>query len=182
MIVQLRGWVFFSLIACLLTAIITAGVLYHQKNQNEAYLNKKLENVTYFYKALKKNRENEVKPAAEQFIRAFFESDSEKSKPFEERIKPYVTERGSKRITIPGSHQVNQTEFPIHIITKIKGLKMYYTEVEPDRASVFATASREVKVESSDPVINDTSIEVDLVLQNGKWLVDNIKLDDADDY
>lgn len=182
MIIQIKGWLFFTIIGCLITALIAAVFFFHQKNQTEVYHTKKFEGLSYSYKALKKNRESEVIPAAEKFVRAFFESDTETSKPFEERIKPYVTAKGSNQITVPGSHKVNQSEFPIHIVTKIKELKVYYTYISPDRASVFAKANREVKVESSDPVVSDTSIELEMVLQNGKWLVDSIKLDDADEY
>ncbi|MED4068570.1 hypothetical protein [Priestia megaterium] len=182
MIIQLRGWVFVTLLVCLLTAIITIGVLFHQKKETEAYLTKKVEYLSYSYKALKKNRESEVKPAAEKFIRAFFESDSEKSKPVNERIKPYVTEKARQQISVPGANEVNQKDFPIHIVTKIKDLKVYYTYISPDRASVFATANREVSVEDNKPVVSYTTIEVELILQNGKWIVHDVKLEDADDY
>jgi len=177
--VELKSWLFFTLVGCLVTALITTGVFFYQKNEAQtelAHEKAAKDAAVYNLDAMKKNRANNVKAEADKFLRALLESDTQKSKPSDERIKPYATEKAREDVYIPGSDQVAQADSPIHIVTKIKKLKMYYTDTAPDKASIFASVTREVKVDRNDPTPSDSAVELEMILKDDKWIVNGVKL------
>lgn len=123
-------------------------------------------------KEYKHNKESIVKDEAAAFLKAFLESDPSEFFSTEDRIKPYTTERARQQVIIPGEGEGQTT---VKISSKLADMKLYYTPIDSNKASVLGSVTREISVNKT-ATSSKQMIELQLILIKGKWIVDDIKL------
>lgn len=124
--------------------------------------------------AYKNNKDAIVKNAAEKFLKAFLEVDSTKSENVTEKIKPYTTEKARTQLQVAGDKEQTKTKTKIKIA--ISELTLYYSATSADKANVIADVKRKTSINEGTAIESQDFVELQLVLKNGKWLVDNTKL------
>ncbi|MDA2637460.1 hypothetical protein PDQ79_23465 [Bacillus cereus] len=140
-------------------------------------LEKQNKEINYKLHYANSNTQDQTKKAAIEFLQAFFTYDTSKSERGWTKVKNFTTENGLNSVKPAGEepNSITPTEKDKTIIMKYKDAEVYINGVidNPDKANVFTI----VKYTTT---INDTTsdgemtFKLDLVKQNGKWLVDKV--------
>jgi uncharacterized protein YlxW (UPF0749 family) len=176
MYIQMKAWVFGLVSALLVTSLIGAGVLFYlngEVKEELAKVKEEKEIAILELEASKENTSNKVKEQANKFLKAFLEMDSSKKKTMEDRIKPYTSHKARQQV-VPMGEGVNVSD--TKITSKLSDMRLYYSAVAPDKASIFATAKRAISVNNGTATTSETILELQMKLNKGKWIVDDIQL------
>jgi hypothetical protein len=120
----------------------------------------------------KQNQDFIVKETAEKFLRAYLEVDTEKGENKQEKIKPYATAKAREKLDIPGEGSRTKSKIKI----EVTGLTLYYSATAPDQANVLAKIKRTTSIDGGTGVEAEDLMELQLVLKDNKWLVDDTRL------
>lgn len=176
MYLQIRAWVLGVIALLFLICIVGLGYLYINNDTLEKDLSfekKKAAEAEQQVQAYKQNTEPAVKGEASQFLKAFLEKGPKDNETVEQKIKPYTTQKARQQVIIPGQGAGEPT---VKIGSKLADMKLYYTPVSSDKASILAKVTREISVEDEKPSSTNQMIELQLNLLNGSWIVDDIQL------
>lgn len=140
-------------------------------------LEKQNKEVNYKLHYANSNTQDHVKKAAVSFLEAFFTYDTGKGERGWTKIKNFATENGYNSVKPAGedvSH-IAPTEKDKTIVMKYKDSELYINSIinDPNKSSVFAIVkySTTVNGTTSD---GEMMFKLELVNQNGTWLVDSL--------
>lgn len=175
--------------------IVSVGFLIKYQSDNEKLktdnikLTKKVEKVEAQYidtkkelSALKSNNQQQVKEAAERFLKAFRTYDTGKGESYLANIDAYITPNAKKELTPPGG----PTQFApgtgdekekkkVSFQSEYTGGELYYAFLDTTKANVLAKVKSKITVNgvSSD---NMSLMQINLIYDGNKklWLVDKL--------
>ncbi|MEW4152416.1 hypothetical protein Q0N88_20215 [Bacillus thuringiensis] len=159
----------------LMISLAINGLQWSQMNDVKQNLKKETEakkQAVETISAYKNNKDAIVKNAVEKFLKAFLEVDSTKNENVTEKIKPYTTEKARTQLQVAGDKEQTKTKIKI----SISELTLYYSATSADKANVIADVKRKTSINEGTAIESQDFVELQLVLKNGKWLVDNTKL------
>ncbi|MGE7885051.1 hypothetical protein [Bacillus sp. NPDC094077] len=181
------------IIAILLICSIGFLVKYQSDNEklknNNIKLTKKVEKVEAQYNdtkkelsALKSNNQQQVKEAAERFLKAFRTYDTGKGESYLANIDAYITPNAKKELTPPGGPTqsapgtVDEKEKKkVSFQSEYTGGELYYAFLDTTKANILAKVKSKITVNgvSSD---NMSLMQINLIYDGNKklWLVDKL--------
>ncbi|PEK34105.1 hypothetical protein [Bacillus pseudomycoides] len=142
-----------------------------------AELEKQNKDANYKLHYANSNTQDHVKKAAIDFLQAFFTYDTGKGERGWTKVKKFTTENGLNSVKPAGEDvsQVAPTEKDKTIVMKYKDSEIYINSIidNPNKSNAFAIVkySTTVNGTTSD---GEMMFKLDLVNQNGTWLVDKL--------
>lgn len=190
------------IIAILLIASVGLLIKYQSDNEklktDNIELTKKVEKVEAQYNdtkkelsALKSNNQQQVKEAAERFLKAFRTYDTGKGESYLANIDAYITPNAKKELTPPGGPTQSapgagdeKEKKKVSFQSEYTGGELYYAFLDTTKANVLAKVKSKITVNgvSSD---NMSLMQINLIYDGNKklWLVDKlIPLADLKDH
>lgn len=181
------------IIAILLIASVGFLIKYQSDNEklktDNIKLTKKVEKVEAQYNdtkkelsALKSNNQQQVKEAAERFLKAFRTYDTGKGESYLANIDAYITPNAKKELTPPGGPTQSapgagdeKEKKKVSFQSEYTGGELYYAFLDTTKANVLAKVKSEITVNgvSSD---NMSLMQINLIYDGNKklWLVDKL--------
>ncbi|MGX5518975.1 hypothetical protein [Bacillus cereus] len=175
--------------------IVSVGFLIKYQSDNEKLktdnikLTKKVEKVEAQYidtkkelSALKSNNQQQVKEAAERFLKAFRTYDTGKGESYLANIDAYITPNAKKELTPPGGPTQSapgagdeKEKKKVSFQSEYTGGELYYAFLDTTKANVLAKVKSKITVNgvSSD---NMSLMQINLIYDGNKklWLVDKL--------
>ncbi|KWU54497.1 hypothetical protein AWW70_03440 [Bacillus mycoides] len=175
--------------------ICSVGFLVKYQSDNEKLKNdnikltKKVEKVEAQYNdtkkelsALKSNNQQQVKEAAERFLKAFRTYDTGKGESYLANIDAYITPNAKKELTPPGGPTQSapgagdeKEKKKVSFQSEYTGGELYYAFLDTTKANVLAKVKSKITVNgvSSD---NMSLMQINLIYDGNKklWLVDKL--------
>ncbi|HDR7320965.1 hypothetical protein ACQVWH_29730 [Bacillus toyonensis] len=175
--------------------IASVGFLIKYQSDNEKLktdnikLTKKVEKVEAQYNdtkkelsALKSNNQQQVKEAAERFLKAFRTYDTGKGESYLANIDAYITPNAKKELTPPGGPTQSapgagdeKEKKKVSFQSEYTGGELYYASLDTTKANILAKVKSKITVNgvSSD---NMSLMQIDLIYDGNKklWLVDKL--------
>jgi len=175
--------------------IASVGFLIKYQSDNEKLktdnikLTKKVEKVEAQYtdtkkelSALKSNNQQQVKEAAERFLKAFRTYDTGKGESYLANIDAYITPNAKKELTPPGGPTQSapgagdeKEKKKVSFQSEYTGGELYYAFLDTTKANVLAKVKSKITVNgvSSD---NMSLMQINLTYDGNKrlWLVDKL--------
>ncbi|AFU18000.1 hypothetical protein [Bacillus toyonensis] len=175
--------------------IVSVGFLIKYQSDNEKLktdnikLTKKVEKVEAQYNdtkkelsALKSNNQQQVKEAAERFLKAFRTYDTGKGESYLANIDAYITPNAKKELTPPGGPTQSapgagdeKEKKKVSFQSEYTGGELYYAFLDTTEANVLAKVKSKITVNgvSSD---NMSLMQINLIYDGNKklWLVDKL--------
>ncbi|HFU7070832.1 hypothetical protein [Bacillus cereus] len=175
--------------------IVSVGFLIKYQSDNEKLktdnikLTKKVEKVEAQYidtkkelSALKSNNQQQVKEAAERFLKAFRTYDTGKGESYLANINAYITPNAKKELTPPGGPTQSapgagdeKEKKKVSFQSEYTGGELYYAFLDTTKANVLAKVKSKITVNgvSSD---NMSLMQINLIYDGNKklWLVDKL--------
>ncbi|MCU5601071.1 hypothetical protein [Bacillus wiedmannii] len=181
------------IIAILLIASVGFLIKYQSDNEklktDNIELTKKVEKVEAQYNdtkkelsALKSNNQQQVKEAAERFLKAFRTYDTGKGESYLANIDAYITPNAKKELTppdgptqsAPGTGDEKEKK-KVSFQSEYTGGELYYVFLDTTKANVLAKVKSRITVNgvSSD---NMSLMQINLIYDGNKklWLVDKL--------
>lgn len=134
--------------------------------------------------ALKSNNQQQVKEAAERFLKAFRTYDTGKGESYLANIDAYITPNAKKELTPPGGPTQSapapgagneKEKKKISFQSEYTGGELYYAFLDTTKANVLAKVKSKISVNgvSSD---NMSLMQINLIYDGNKklWLVDKL--------
>jgi len=181
------------IIAILLIASVGFLIKYQSDNEklktDNIKLTKKVEKVEAQYNdtkkelsALKSNNQQQVKEAAERFLKAFRTYDTGKGESYLANIDAYITPNAKKELTPPGGPTQSapgagdeKEKKKVSFQSVYTGGELYYAFLDTTKANVLAKVKSKITVNgvSSD---NMSLMQINLIYDGNKklWLVDKL--------
>ncbi|QWH69521.1 hypothetical protein EXW41_27690 (plasmid) [Bacillus wiedmannii] len=181
------------IIAILLIASVGFLIKYQSDNEklktDNIELTKKVEKVEAQYNdtrkelsALKSNNQQQVKEAAERFLKAFRTYDTGKGESYLANIDAYITPNAKKELTPPGGPTQSapgagdeKEKKKVSFQSEYTGGELYYAFLDTTKANVLAKVKSKITVNgvSSD---NMSLMQINLIYDGNKklWLVDKL--------
>ncbi|MBJ7949950.1 MULTISPECIES: hypothetical protein [Bacillus cereus group] len=183
------------ILAILLIASVGFLIKYQSDNEkiktDNIKLTKKMEKVGAQYNdtkkelsALKSNNQQQVKEAAERFLKAFRTYDTGKGESYLANIDAYITPNAKKELTPPGGPTQSapapgagneKEKKKISFQSEYTGGELYYAFLDTTKANVLAKVKSKISVNgvSSD---NMSLMQINLIYDGNKklWLVDKL--------
>ncbi|XKK20068.1 hypothetical protein HFP66_01215 [Bacillus sp. A17A.1] len=181
------------IIAILLIASVGFLIKYQSDNEKlkteNIKLTKKVEKVEAQYidtkkelSALKSNNQQQVKEAAERFLKAFRTYDTGKGESYLANIDAYITPNAKKELTPPGGPTQSapgagdeKEKKKVSFQSEYTGGELYYAFLDTTKANVLAKVKSKITVNgvSSD---NMSLMQINLIYDGNKklWLVDKL--------
>ncbi|OOR21788.1 hypothetical protein [Bacillus cereus] len=181
------------IIAILLIASVGFLIKYQSDNEKlkteNIKLTKKVEKVEAQYNdtkkelsALKSNNQQQVKEAAERFLKAFRTYDTGKGESYLANIDAYITPNAKKELTPPGGPTQSapgagdeKEKKKVSFQSEYTGGELYYAFLDTTKANVLAKVKSKITVNgvSSD---NMSLMQINLIYDGNKklWLVDKL--------
>ncbi|MES5869144.1 hypothetical protein [Bacillus cereus group sp. RP32] len=181
------------IIAILLIASVGLLIKYQSDNEklktDNIELTKKVEKVEAQYNdtkkelsALKSNNQQQVKEAAERFLKAFRTYDTGKGESYLANIDAYITPNAKKELTPPGGPTQSapgagdeKEKKKVSFQSEYTGGELYYAFLDTTKANVLAKVKSKITVNgvSSD---NMSLMQINLIYDGNKklWLVDKL--------
>ncbi|EJS46379.1 hypothetical protein ICE_05205 [Bacillus cereus BAG1X1-2] len=183
------------IIAILLIASVGFLIKYQSDNEklktDNIKLTKKVEKVEAQYNdtkkelsALKSNNQQQVKEAAERFLKAFRTYDTGKGESYLANIDAYITPNAKKELTPPGGPTQSapgtgtgdeKEKKKVSFQSEYTGGELYYAFLDTTKANVLAKVKSKITVNgvSSD---NMSLMQINLIYDENKklWLVDKL--------
>ncbi|MFB6649386.1 hypothetical protein [Bacillus toyonensis] len=181
------------IIAILLIASVGFLIKYQSDNEklktDNIKLMKKVEKVEAQYNdtkkelsALKSNNQQQVKEAAERFLKAFRTYDTGKGESYLANIDAYITPNAKKELTPPGGPTQSapgagdeKEKKKVSFQSEYTGSELYYAFLDTAKANVLAKVKSKITVNgvSSD---NMSLMQINLIYDGNKklWLVDKL--------
>ncbi|MCD2338250.1 hypothetical protein [Bacillus cereus] len=181
------------IIAILLIASVGFLIKYQSDNEklktDNIKLTKKVEKVEAQYNdtkkellALKSNNQQQVKEAAERFLKAFRTYDTGKGESYLANIDAYITPNAKKELTPPGEPTQSapgtgdeKEKKKVSFQSEYTGGELYYAFLDTTKANVLAKVKSKITVNgvSSD---NMSLMQINLIYDGNKklWLVDKL--------
>ncbi|PEL82556.1 hypothetical protein [Bacillus wiedmannii] len=181
------------IIAILLIASVGFLIKYQSDNEklktDNIELTKKVEKVEAQYNdtkkelsALKSNNQQQVKEAAERFLKAFRTYDTGKGESYLANIDAYITPNAKKELTPPGGPTQSapgtgdeKEKKKVSFQSEYTGGELYYAFLDTTKANVLAKVKSKITVNgvSSD---NMSLMQINLIYDGNKklWLVDKV--------
>ncbi|MES5949326.1 hypothetical protein ACIQYX_25035 [Bacillus toyonensis] len=181
------------IIAILLIASVGFLIKYQSDNEklktDNIKLTKKVEKVEAQYNdtkkelsALKSNNQQQVKEAAERFLKAFRTYDTGKGESYLANIDAYITPNAKKELTPPGGQTQSapgagdeKEKKKVSFQSEYTGGELYYAFLDTNKANVLAKVKSKITVNgvSSD---NMSLMQINLIYDGNKklWLVDKL--------
>ncbi|PEO00202.1 hypothetical protein CN553_07235 [Bacillus cereus] len=181
------------IIAILLIASVGFLIKYQSDNEklktDNIILTKKVEKVEAQYtdtkkelSALKSNNQQQVKEAAERFLKAFRTYDTGKGESYLANIDAYITPNAKKELTPPGGPTQSapgagdeKEKKKVSFQSEYTGGELYYAFLDTTKANVLAKVKSKITVNgvSSD---NMSLMQINLIYDGNKklWLVDKL--------
>ncbi|MGG0256662.1 hypothetical protein ABEY61_28445 [Bacillus toyonensis] len=181
------------ILAILLIASVGFLIKYQSDNEklktDNIKLTKKVEKVGAQYNdtkkelsALKSNNQQQVKEAAERFLKAFFTYDTGKGESYLANIDAYITPNAKKELTPPGGPTQSapgagdeKEKKKVSFQSEYTGGELYYAFLDTTKANVLAKVKSKITVNgvSSD---NMSLMQINLIYDGNKklWLVDKL--------
>jgi hypothetical protein len=181
------------IIAILLIASVGFLIKYQSDNEklktDNIKLTKKVEKVEAQYNdtkkelsALKSNNQQQVKEAAERFLKAFRTYDTGKGESYLANIDAYITPNAKKELTPPGGPTQSapgagdeKEKKKVSFQSEYTGGELYYAFLDTTKANVLAKVKSKITVNgvSSD---NMSLMQINLIYDGNKklWLVDKL--------
>lgn len=181
------------IIAILLIASVGFLIKYQSDNEklktDNIKLMKKVEKVEAQYNdtkkelsALKSNNQQQVKEAAERFLKAFRTYDTGKGESYLANIDAYITPNAKKELTPPGGPTQSapgagdeKEKKKVSFQSEYTGGELYYAFLDTTKANVLAKVKSKITVNgvSSD---NMSLMQINLIYDGNKklWLVDKL--------
>lgn len=181
------------IIAILLIASVGFLIKYQSDNEklktDNIKLTKKVEKVEAQYNdtkkelsALKSNNQQQVKEAAERFLKAFRTYDTGKGESYLANIDAYITPNAKKELTPPGGPTQSASgtgdekeKKKVSFQSEYTGGELYYAFLDTTKANVLAKVKSKITVNgvSSD---NMSLMQINLIYDGNKklWLVDKL--------
>ncbi|MCU5684071.1 hypothetical protein OCF64_19855 [Bacillus wiedmannii] len=181
------------IIAILLIASVGFLIKYQSDNEklktDNIELTKKVEKVETQYNdtkkelsALKSNNQQQVKEAAERFLKAFRTYDTGKGESYLANIDAYITPNAKKELTPPGRPTQSapgagdeKEKKKVSFQSEYTGGELYYAFLDTTKANVLAKVKSRITVNgvSSD---NMSLMQINLIYDGNKklWLVDKL--------
>ncbi|MGG2134628.1 hypothetical protein AB1284_25495 [Bacillus sp. S2(2024)] len=149
----------------------------------------KVEKVEYQYndtkkelQALKSNNQQQVKEAAERFLKAFRTYDSGKGESYISNVEAYITPNAKKELTPPGepnksvANQVDEKDKKkVAFKSEYVDGELYYAFIDTTKANVLAKVKSKMIINgvSSD---NMSLMQINLIYDGNKnlWLIDKV--------
>ena len=173
------------IIAILLIASVGFLIKYQSDNEklktDNIKLTKKVEKVEAQYtdtkkelSALKSNNQQQVKEAAERFLKAFRTYDTGKGESYLANIDAYITPPGGPTQSAPGTGDEKEKK-KVSFQSEYTGGELYYAFLDTTKANVLAKVKSKITVNgvSSD---NMSLMQINLIYDGNKklWLVDKL--------
>ncbi|MGG1167083.1 hypothetical protein [Bacillus mycoides] len=181
------------IIAILLIASVGFLIKFQSDNEklktDNIKLTKKVEKVEAQYidtkkelSALKSNNQQQVKEAAERFLKAFRTYDTGKGESYLANIDAYITPNAKKELTPPGGPTQSapgagdeKEKKKVSFQSEYTGGELYYAFLDTTKANVLAKVKSKITVNgvSSD---NMSLMQINLIYDGNKklWLVDKL--------
>ncbi|RAN74827.1 hypothetical protein [Bacillus sp. SRB_331] len=181
------------IIAILLIASVGFLIKYQSDNEklktDNIKLTKKVEKVEAQYNdtkkelsALKSNNQQQVKEAAERFLKAFRTYDTGKGESYLTNVEAYITPNAKKELTPPGGPTQSapgagdeKEKKKVSFQSEYTGGELYYAFLDTKKANVLAKVKSKITVNgvSSD---NMSLMQINLIYDGNKrlWLVDKL--------
>ncbi|MGY1465370.1 hypothetical protein ACW4EZ_29330 (plasmid) [Bacillus toyonensis] len=179
------------IIAILLIASVGFLIKYQSDNEklktDNIKLTKKVEKVGAQYNdtkkelsALKSNNQQQVKEAAERFLKAFRTYDTGKGESYLANIDAYITPNAKKELTPPGGPTQSapgagdeKEKKKVSFQSEYTGGELYYAFLDTTKANVLAKVKSEITVNGVSSV-NMSLMQINLIYDGNKklWLVD----------
>lgn len=181
------------IIAILLIASVGFLIKYQSDNEklktDNIKLTKKVEKVGAQYNdtkkelsALKSNNQQQVKEAAERFLKAFRTYDTGKGESYLANIDAYITPNAKKELTPPGGPTQSapgagdeKEKKKVSFQSEYTGGELYYAFLDTTKANILAKVKSKITVNgvSSD---NMSLMQINLIYDGNKklWLVDKL--------
>ncbi|MFF2884664.1 hypothetical protein [Bacillus toyonensis] len=181
------------ILAILLIASVGFLIKYQSDNEklktDNIKLTKKVEKVGAQYNdtkkelsALKSNNQQQVKEAAERFLKAFRTYDTGKGESYLANIDAYITPNAKKELTPPGGPTQSapgggdeKEKKKVFFQSEYTGSELYYAFLDTTKANVLAKVKSKITVNgvSSD---NMSLMQINLIYDGNKklWLVDKL--------
>ncbi|MEN8646224.1 hypothetical protein ACS2MN_15960 [Bacillus cereus group sp. BceL062] len=181
------------ILAILLIASVGFLIKYQSDNEklktDNIKLTKKVEKVEAQYNntkkelsALKSNNQQQVKEAAERFLKAFRTYDTGKGESYLANIDAYITPNAKKELTPPGGPTQSapgtgdaKEKKKVSFQSEYTGGELYYAFLDTTKANVLAKVKSKITVNgvSSD---NMSLMQINLIYDGNKklWLVDKL--------
>ncbi|MFK4292863.1 hypothetical protein ABH955_003877 [Bacillus sp. RC240] len=181
------------IIAILLIASVGFLIKYQSDNEKlkteNIKLTKKVKKVEAQYNdtkkelsALKSNNQQQVKEAAERFLKAFRTYDTGKGESYLANIDAYITPNAKKELTPPGGPTQSapgagdeKEKKKVSFQSEYTGGELYYAFLDTTKANVLAKVKSKITVNgvSSD---NMSLMQINLIYDGNKklWLVDKV--------
>ncbi|MGQ8826340.1 hypothetical protein CN575_25370 [Bacillus wiedmannii] len=181
------------IIAILLIASVGFLIKYQSDNEklktDNIELTQKVEKVEAQYNdtkkelsALKSNNQQQVKEAAERFLKAFRTYDTGKGESYLANIDAYITPNAKKELTPPGGPTQSapgagdeKEKKKVSFQSEYTGGELYYAFLDTTKANVLAKVKSKITVNgvSSD---NMSLMQINLIYDGNKklWLVDKL--------
>ncbi|EEL58146.1 hypothetical protein COD82_28540 [Bacillus cereus] len=181
------------IIAILLIASVGFLIKYQSDNEklktDNIKLTKKVEKVEAQYNdtkkelsALKSNNQQQVKEAAERFLKAFRTYDTGKGESYLANIDAYITPNAKKELTPPGGPTQSapgagdeKEKKKVSFQSEYTSGELYYAFLDTTKANVLAKVKSKITVNgvSSD---NMSLMQINLIYDGNKklWLVDKL--------
>ncbi|PFY68536.1 hypothetical protein [Bacillus wiedmannii] len=181
------------IIAILLIASVGFLIKYQSDNEklktDNIKLTKKVEKVEAQYtdtkkelSALKSNNQQQVKKAAERFLKAFRTYDTGKGESYLANIDAYITPNAKKELAPPGGPTQSapgagdeKEKKKVSFQSEYTGGELYYAFLDTTKANVLAKVKSKITVNgvSSD---NMSLMQINLIYDGNKklWLVDKL--------
>jgi hypothetical protein len=181
------------IIAILLIASVGFLIKYQSDNEklktDNIKLRKKVEKVEAQYNdtkkelsALRSNNQQQVKEAAERFLKAFRTYDTGKGESYLTNVEAYITPNAKKELTphrgptqsAPGAGDEKEKK-KVSFQSEYTGGELYYAFLDTTKANVLAKVKSKITVNgvSSD---NMSLMQINLIYDGNKklWLVDKL--------
>ncbi|MED3541445.1 hypothetical protein ABEX53_11275 [Bacillus toyonensis] len=181
------------IIAILLIASVGFLIKYQSDNEklktDNIKLTKKVEKVGAQYNdtkkelsALKSNNQQQVKEAAERFLKAFRTYDTGKGESYLANIDAYITPNAKKELIPPGGPTQSapgagdeKEKKKVSFQSEYTGGELYYAFLDTTKANVLAKVKSKITVNgvSSD---NMSLMQINLIYDGNKklWLIDKL--------
>jgi hypothetical protein len=183
------------IIAILLIASVGFLIKYQSDNEklktDNIKLTKKVEKVEAQYNdtkkelsALRSNNQQQVKEAAERFLKAFRTYDTGKGESYLTNVEAYITPNARKKEltppggptqSAPGGLEMRKKKKKVSFQSEYTGGELYYAFLDTTKANVLAKVKSKITVNgvSSD---NMSLMQINLIYDGNKklWLVDKL--------
>ncbi|RAN86642.1 hypothetical protein B5P41_28035 [Bacillus sp. SRB_28] len=160
-----------------------------QLKDEKAKLSKKIEKVESQYKdtekelqALKSNNQQQVKEAAERFLKAFRTYDTGKGESYLTNVEAYITPNAKKELTPPGapnppaaSTADEKEKKKVVFKSEYIGGELYYAFIDTTKANVLAKVKSKMIINGVSSE-NMSLMQINLIYDGNKklWLVDKV--------